>query len=260
MRRITIVMTLLVLGLAAPARAQDASISATLTPNTTKAGSTLHVALLGTAPELSGAIPEAIVLDLQRGFVLDPAAVATPCSRDLAVAGACPAESRIGGGHAVATLSGIAAGDVPATIELFLADRAQASDLASVVMKVTVLNTSRVVVARLLALPSGPFGYELRVDGFGAVVPSFPGLAVALKSLTLDIGAQRDVRTTVVKHRKVRRRGRLVTVRRKVRKVVRHDLVRNPKTCTTGAWTVLATVHVAGTDRSRALTTPCARA
>jgi hypothetical protein len=258
MRRITLVTAALVLVLAGTAHAQSGDITATLKPNAPKAGAALHVSVLGTAPELGGALPDALVLDLQRGFVLDLGAVAKRCSRDLALTGDCPAASRIGNGRAVASATGIFLADVPATVDLFLADRVQAGDLASVAMKVTAFNSSRTVVARLIAPPTGPYGYELRAEGFAAVVPKVTGVAFGLKSLTLDVGARRNVTTTVVKRKKVRRNGKLVTVKRKVKKVVRHDLIRNPKTCATGAWSVLVTVNIAGSDRMRAVTAPCA--
>jgi len=47
-----------------------------------------------------------------------------------------------------------------------------------------------------------------------------------------------------------------VTVRRKVRLKVRHDLIRNPATCA-GTRAARVTVRVAGTDRVRDLTMPC---
>src|ERR1700710_1924061 len=100
MRRITIAMTALVLALASTARAQSGDITGILKPDAPQSGAALHVGGLGTAPELGGALPDSLVLDLQRGFVLDLASVAKRCSRDLALTGDCPPASRIGRGHA----------------------------------------------------------------------------------------------------------------------------------------------------------------
>lgn len=259
MRSLTIVVTALALLLApaAGAQAQDATISASLMPNAPGVGSTLHVGAEGAAPELSGAIPQSVVLDVQRGFAVDLVAVAVRCAGPALTSGACPAASRIGAGKAVAHASGLLTRDIEATIDLFLAAPAQAGDLASVVVRVTAAGAPRMVRARLLKLASGPFGYELRLDGFAGTVPAVPGVALTLRYLTLDVGARRRVTTTVVRRVRVTRRGKRVTVRRKVRRSVRHDLIRNPTTCA-GGWAVRATVRVADTDRVRDVAVPCA--
>jgi hypothetical protein len=257
MRRIMLITAALVLALAGSASAQDAAITATLSPNTPKTGSKLHVAVGGAAPELGGALPESLTLHLQRGFKLDLATVVTRCDAVHAPNGDCPEASRIGNGAALAYTSGLISTDVQATIDIFLADAVQAGDLASVVLKVNVANQSRSVLARLRALPSGPFGYELSVAGFSGTIPSLPGLAIELRGLVLDLGVRRNVTTTVTKRVRVTRNGKRVTVKRKVKRKVRHDLIRNPKTCA-GTWGARVTVRVAGTDRARDLAVPCA--
>ncbi len=258
MRRTFFITAALVLGLAGSASAQDTAITATLNPNAPGVGSKLHVAIGGAAAELGGALPEAVTLHLQRGFKLDLATIVTRCDALHAPAGDCPEASRVGRGAALAHTSGLISADVQATIDIFLADAVQAGDLASVVLRVNVANQSRSVQARLRALPSGRYGYELSADGFAAAIPSLPGLAVELRGMTLDLGVSRNVRTTVTKRVRVRRNGKRVTVRRKVKRTVRHDLIRNPRTCA-GTWAARVTVRVAGTDRVRDLTTPCAR-
>lgn len=75
--------------------------------------------------ELGGALPDSLVLDLQRGFALDLAAVGRRCGRDVAAIGGCPAASRIGSGRAVASATGIFLADVPVTIDVFLTDPVQ---------------------------------------------------------------------------------------------------------------------------------------
>ena len=67
---------------------------------------------------------------------------------------------------------------------------------------------------------------------------------------------RRNVTTTVIKRVKVTRNGKRVTVRRKVKRKVRHDLIRNPKTCA-GSWVARVTVRVAGSDRVRDVPIPC---
>jgi len=89
-------------------------------------------------------------------------------------------------------------------------------------------------------------------------VPAVPGVAFGLRSLSLDLGARRRVTKTTYKRVRVNRDGRRVTVRRKVTRRVTYNLLRNPKTCTTGAWGVRLTVSVAGADRVRDISVPCA--
>jgi hypothetical protein len=249
-------MAVLVLAFAGSARAQDTTISATLSPNTPAAGSKLHVGLEGAAPELSGAIPEAIALDVQRGFTLDPATIATRCDASHAGTGDCPDASRIGSGQALVHASGLLTADIPATIAIFLADPLQAGDLASVVLRVDAVGQSRALRARLYALPSGPFGYELLAAGFAAAVPTFPGVMLELRSLSLDMGVRRNITKTKIKRVRVTRNGKRVTVRRRVKVKVRHDLIRTPKTCA-GSWVARVTVRVAGSDRARDVAIPC---
>lgn len=259
MRRTILIPVALALGLSGSARADDTVISGSLIPNTPAAGSALHVSIGGAAPELGGALPDSITLGLQRGFQLDLKSVAARCDAVHAPTADCPAASRIGGGQALAHASGLFNADIPATIDVFLAESVQAGDLASVVLRLTVGNQTKAVRARLTALDAGPVGYQLSVAGFAAAIPTFPGLTFSLKSLTLDIGATRKVRETVKKRVRVTRKGKRVTVTRKVKRTVRHDLIRNPKTCP-GAWGARVTVRIAGTDRVRDLAVPCAAA
>ena len=257
MRWITLTTTAaLVLLLGSSASAQDPAVSAVLTPNTPGAGSSVHVAVGGTAPELAGALPESIVLGVQRGFALDVRAVAARCTGDAVTSGACPPASRIGTGQAIVHASGFLNQDIPATIDIFLADPVQPTDVASAVVLISGAGLSRAVRTRLVAPATGPIGYELRLEGIAASVPAVPGVSFALSSLSLDIGARRKVTKTTTKRVRVKRNGKRVTVRRKVRRRVTYDLLRNPKTCG-GAWGVRLTVRVAGADRVRNIAVAC---
>jgi hypothetical protein len=258
MRRITLTTTAaLVLMLAASARAQDTTITGVLTPNTAGAGSRVHVEVNGAAPEIAGSLPESISLGVQRGFALDVRAVAVTCTGPALTSGACPAASRIGTGQAVVHASGLVNQDIPATLDVFLADPVQPGDVASAVVLISGAGVSRAVRTRLLAPTSGPIGYELRLEGIAAAVPAIPGVSFALRSLSLDLGARRKVTKTTHKRVRVTRNGRRVTVRRTVKKRVTYDLLRNPKTCS-GQWAVRLTVRVAGVDRVRDIGVPCA--
>ncbi|MEA2221212.1 MAG: hypothetical protein QOJ35_3838 [Solirubrobacteraceae bacterium] len=258
MRRITLTTTAaLVLMLAATARAQDTTITGGLTPNTAGAPSRVHVEVSGLAPEVAGSLPESVTLGVQRGFALDARAVAVRCAGAALTSGQCPAASRIGSGQAVVHASGFLNQDIPATIAIFLADPVQPGDVASAVVVISAASLSRAVRTRLVAPPTGPFGYELRLEGIAAAVPTFPGVSFTLKSLSLDLGAGRQVTKTTYKRVRVTRHGRRVTVRRKVKRRVTYTLLRNPKTCA-GAWVVRLTVRVAGTDRVRDIPVACA--
>jgi hypothetical protein len=82
-------------------------------------------------------------------------------------------------------------------------------------------------------------------------------VSLSLRSLSLDIGARRKVTKTTTKRVRVTRNGKRVTVKRKVKRRVTYNLLRNPKTCS-GAWAVRLTVRVAGTDRVRDVSVACA--
>jgi hypothetical protein len=257
MRRITIATTTaLILILAASARGQDSTITGGLTPNTPGAGSRVHVDVSGTAPEIAGSLPESVALGVQRGFALDVRAVAVSCTGPALTSGACPADSRIGTGQAVVFATGLLNQDIPATLDVFLADRVQPGDVASAVVVIKAAGLSRAVRTRLLAPATGPVGYELRLEGIAAAVPAVPGVSFGLRSLSLDLGARRTVTKTTRKRVRVTRHGRRVTVRRKVKHRVTYNLVTNPKTCS-GAWGVRLTVRVAGADHVRNIGVPC---
>ena len=224
------ITTVLVLAFAGSARAQDTLISATLNPNTPATGTKLHVAVGGAAPELAGALPETLSLDLQRGFLLDVATIPTRCDASHVPKGDCPAASRIGSGAALVHASGLVNADVPVDDRRLPrrpgAGRRSRERRAAAGRRRAVQG----IRARLITLPSGPFGYELRAAGFAGAVPTIPGATLALKNLTLDIGKRRNILTTVTKRVKTARNGKRVTVTKKVTRKVRHDLIKTPKT------------------------------
>jgi hypothetical protein len=257
MRRFLITTATAVLMCAATASAQDTTITGGLTPNTAGAGSSVHIDVNGSAPEVAGSLPESVSLGVQRGFRFDVHAVAARCTGSALTSGKCPAASRIGSGQAVVHASGLINQDIPGTLDVFLADPVQAGDVASAIVVVSAVGVSRAVRTRLLAPATGPFGYELRLEGIAAAVPTFPGVTFALRSLSLDLGTHRKVTKTTYKRVRVTRNGARVTVRRKVKRRVTYTLLRNPKTCA-GAWVVRLTVTVGGADRVRDIAVPCA--
>lgn len=261
MRRLTITTTTaLVFLLAGSAHAQETTITGGLTPNKAGAGSRVHVEVASSAPTIAGTLPESIALGIQRGFKLDVRAVRVRCTGSALMDGTCPAASRIGTGQAVVRASGFLNQDIPATLDVYLADRLQSSDVASAVVVISAVGLSRAVRTRLLAPPTGAFGYELRLEGIAAAVPAIPGVSFGLRSLKLGLGARRQVTKTTTRNVRVTRDGRRVTVRRRVRTRVTYNLLTNPKTCATGAWVVRLTVRTAGVDSVRDVAVPCVKA
>ena len=137
MRRTIFVTAVLVLALAGSARAQDTPITASLTPNAPAAGSTLHVGVDGAAPELAGALPESLVARPAARLRARPRRGPLALRRQPCVDRRLPARRA---GSAAArrwrARAGCINADIPATIAIFLADRVQAGDLASVVLRV----------------------------------------------------------------------------------------------------------------------------
>ena len=170
-----------------------------LTPNTPGVGSSVHIDVSGTAPELAGSLPESVALSVQRGFALDVRAVAVRCSGTALTSGKCPAKSRIGTGQAVVSTNGLLNQDIPATIDVFLAAPVQSADVASAVVVISAVGLSRAVRTRLLAPATGRFGYELRLEGIATAVPTIPGVSFGLRSLSLDLGARRRATKTTYK-------------------------------------------------------------
>jgi hypothetical protein len=204
-----------------------------LVPNKAGKPSELRVDLgSGTLPA-SGEVPSSVVLASTRGFRFDRRARAATCSGGPAESFSCPERSRIGSGSAEFVVRGPllppeGLADT-ATIDVFLAPPPVSGDLYGVEVQV---NEQRFgmrgrSVGRLVPLPSGPFGSELRFESVGGALEPPPGYTVELKRLQLSAGAKRTVRKTKV----VRRNGR----RKRVRRRVTYHLIRNPSSCP-GAW------------------------
>ena len=218
------------------------TISARLTPDGEGRASSLRVVVTG-ASAAGAALPESIVLAVQRGFRFDTRAVARRCAPRQAAAVACPSASAIGKGTARLSVSGVL---VPGGSQTFVAQlrgflaAPVGRDVAGLVLQLDEpeTKTHRAVRGRLVARSSGRYGYEVRFENFASASPVLPaGISIALDKLTLGLGAQRQV---TVKGRK-----RTLT------------LIRNPRRCTGGAWSGRLTIRAAGTDDRRAVSVPC---
>ncbi len=256
MRAVLVAAVVLLAGPPATAVAVDpgAPVSARLDPSV--AGARSHLLVEAHGRPYDGRSPSAVVLAVQRGFRLDPRAAAARCTAQQANDLACPETSRIGRGSATVTASGVlvpgGAEDFQATLGFFVGSTPHAGDLAAVVVTVSEpkTNTRRALTGRVVRVPDGPFGYELRFDGPGQAMGALPpGVTVELKSLQVDVGAQRTVTHTS----RVKRHGRTVRVRRRVT----YALVTNPSTCA-GAWTgELRASFADGSTEKTALSVPC---
>ena len=258
MRRTTILTTTFLLALAGVAQAQAPSISATLTPSTPKAGSTFGLTVNGAAPEVSGALPEAIALGLQRGFVLDKTAVARRCAGAAASSGACPSASSIGKGTALVHTSGFVTADVPVALAVFLGEPIQSGDFASVVLRAT--SRARESPARAAA-EARDRPVRLRAAGRRVRRNRAGAARRDARAAQPDAEHRRQAarHETVTKRVRVTRNGKRVTVRRKIKRKVTRTLIRNPKTCAT-SWTARVTVRIAGSNRVKDVSVPCSKA
>ena len=232
--------------LAAPSAAGAASLTAL--PDTTSTGTKLRLAADGS--EFGGKVPSALALRIARGFDVDLSAVKLRCEDADAEKSACPVESQVGEGSAAVEVSSpFGTQDYQATLRVYLAPARQAGDLAGVVVVVDFQGERNHAKGRLVELPDGPFGHEVRFDSFPTpAVP--PGVTVRLERLDLETGVSRQVRVTV----KCKKRSKTCRPVRKgctgkrcklVRtRLVRRYLLTTPGTCT-GSWPAQAEARFA---------------
>lgn len=232
--RIVIASVLVAASLPAVAFAKGPIVK--LDPNVAGRASHLRVDAYPGSP---GQGVRSVVLSAARGFKFDPRARAARCGAAKASKFECPAASRIGGGTATGSATGLVIPggryDFKASIKSFLAPPQRKGDIAGVVFQVTEPGSGQrgTVTGRVLRVSDGPYGLELRFENLGAAAPSYPGVTVSIDHVVLRAGASR----TVVRKRTVTRDGRRVTVRKKHR----FDLITNPPKCT-GWWPFRVTV------------------
>ena len=228
----------LVLSTAASAQLAE-DVAVTLDPAVAGKPSRLTVVASGEATSSGQEQPQSLSLLIARGFKVDPRSRAKRCSEQQRLDLSCPAESRVATGTAQgsATFFGQTF-PFSATIEAFLAPRAQPGDIAGVAVVVREGSSGRSGSGkgRLLRTDgSGPFGIELRFEEFPAVdVPA--GATATLERLELSVKASRTVRI-----KRTRRKG--------ARKRTYH-LIRNPRECS-GSWPYQARVQFPSSELVR---------
>jgi hypothetical protein len=261
------VLTALIAGvtlLPVSVRAQDPpDLSIALEPAAPSLPATLRVVADGSGAGIAGRLPRSVVLAIQRGFKLDPAAVAALCRPDQAAASACADDSRVGAGSAAVTANtAFGPMDVAAQIRAFLAPPPAPGDLAGMVITVSALGRRQSSIGRITPLAAGPFGYEVRFEALDQAVEPPEGVTITFKRLELALAASRVESRKVVRRKRVRyrdRRGRRRTkvVRRRVVRKISHAFITTPAACA-GSWTARGTVGFAdGSSLERDLSVAC---
>lgn len=223
----------------APARAAMAPAgTATLDPVTAGAGS--HLLLDAQGPGGGGfhrqEIPTGLSIALNRGFALDPAAVAGVCSDADAGNDACPAGSIVGTGVLDVFAEGLAFGPggqhLTAQLTFYRAGPRQAGDPMGIVFSFKELSSGYhgASVGRVLTLDDPLLGLEVRWDKLP--IPDLPpGLHFTLERLRVNLGAGTATPPVRVKPaakpkrncRRVRRHGkRYYLCRRRVKSMRCH--------------------------------------
>ncbi len=234
-------LPVVLMALPATALAQSSGdVSVTLTPNVAAKPARLAVTASGEAVGSGQEVPKSLSVLIVRGLKADPRSRAIRCSSEQASAFSCPADSRVGTGLAQGEVSFPPFGTFPftASVEAFLAPRAQAGDIAGVVVQARESSTGRQATlrGRLLRVPSGPFGVELRFENFDLGAGAAPqGASAKLTRFELSVEAQRTVRRVRVVRRRVKTRHGTVVKRRRVVRRRRFNLITNPPTCG-GTW------------------------
>lgn len=227
-RHLLLLLVLLALPAAAFAQAQgDANL--TLSPNKAGKHSRLIFTAAGSALSSGQQPPKSVSLFIARGFRLDPRARRGRCTDQQANQFDCPANSKVASGTAdgEVTIPPFPAFSFSATVEAFLAPRAQRGDIAGVVIEGRESKSGRqaVIHGRLLRVSGDPrFGAELRFDNFDLGQQQAPaGASAKLTHFDLNVEARRKVKKVrVVRHHR----------RKRVR---RYYLITNPKRCA-GSW------------------------
>ncbi len=240
----------------AAATAQSPSVSLGLDPNLVGRGSHLIADVRPAGASSSAEQPRSIALAAVRGFRFDPRARGGRCTPTEANEQACPASAKIGAGSVQGRASGVlvpnGSQSFTASVEIFLARAFRGGDMAGVVLQVREPSSGAKssIRGRVVRLPEGPYGLELRFEDFGSSASPFPGVTVTIDRIQLRAGASRVVRV----RRTVRRGGRRVRVTRRVR----YHLLRNPSTCS-GSWAYRLSVSYTGRDESQTGFAPCRR-
>jgi hypothetical protein len=210
MRRTALISLLALLAFAAAALAAGGSASLTVNPKEAGKGS---VATIDAKPPRKDENPSSVALRVSKGVKVDPKAVARRCRPAQAQQNSCPAASRIGGGKADLTVT--PGGPVTADIDLYLAPKQRAGDIAAVVAIAVAAGQTAHTTGRIFRLDTDKYpklGLQTSFDNLRSAFKPPEGFKVHVDHLNLHFG----------KHRTVDGK--------------RHDLIRNPSTCGAKGW------------------------
>lgn len=217
-------VALVVAALAAPQAA--AASTASVSPNVAGKGSHVTLDFLFGQGH-GGQNPQSVVVRVVRGFKFDPQAVAGRCKPSQASANNCPDKSRIGGGTAYVTASSalLPPQHRTAAVDLYLAPKPNPGDIAGIVahFKEPTSGQEGSISGRVVPEVGGVYGIDTRFDAVAGSFTPPQGFTIHLDRLTASFGAKRTVK------KKYKKNGKTKT------KKVRHNLVKNPKTCP-GSW------------------------
>jgi hypothetical protein len=228
MRKILVLSAVLTLACAAVAAAVGPTITVTVTPDTPSSQSTLTVSARGPFSETG--LPQSLKLTAQKGFQSSAKSVPVLCNSSSSKVTSnspdpCPANSKIGSGKGVATVSGFGKETVPFT--LYLGKPRRTGDIASIVLSATVpFSGTRNVVGRLFKTSTGSI--EILFNRF----PSAPsGFTITVNRLGFSAHAVNGT----------------------------HSLITNPPSCKHGHWTGSFTATFSSGTVSKQTSIPCSQ-
>ncbi|HEV3228810.1 MAG TPA: hypothetical protein VGY97_04990 [Solirubrobacteraceae bacterium] len=234
------------LPIASAGAAPAPSGTATAQPNTAGQPSKIVINASGSAGGVGQSVPSGVTVAVYRGFQLDLATVAQPCTSEQAANFTCPPASQVASGTFSGTYSyATAQGSFNGTIEAFQGP-AETGNLADVFVEVDVAGGKYGAKGQLVAVNDPTYGYEIRFDPLPtASLP--PGFTATVNQLTVTVGASRTVTPPPApsptkparRHRRHRCRGRRHCRKHRQRTgrsaATTHSLITNPATCA-GSW------------------------
>jgi hypothetical protein len=179
---------------------------------------------------------QAYNVDIARGYRFDPRAVRKTCTLEQARASRCPAASKIGAGGGQVTVfppSGPPQ-ELALGIKFFMTAPQRRHDLAGLVLAAhePVSGLTFNLVGRIVTVPRGRYGLELRFTDTAAELPS--NITVQLHRVNVRFGAQRSATVGAGRHHSR----------------VTYHLLTNPPTCGRRGWPFLLTVsYTTGTEK-----------
>ena len=185
-----------VLALAAAGTADGVSLAppASVSAIPPEAGKPSHLAISARSRSKASGDVRGIVVRLARGFRFDDRAAKRCKVAQAKQTHSCPAGSRIGKGEADLSLK--PGGTETADLDLYLAPRQHAGDLAGVVVIANTAGRKGHAVGRVLRLDPDTFktyGLQLTLDRLKGAIEPPQGATARLREVHMNVGADRTV-------------------------------------------------------------------